>query len=137
MIEHKSFKKLRLHRFASDVVELQGWEFMGREWIGEAIGFSEWLRPSDDPDSLGSLAIDLRDLPLEISSAMLSALGLQLRSGMTLEEVRNVLGEPVLVETFVESRKSYEFVVGAVERYSVSCTILNDGGLCYLVVMLV
>jgi hypothetical protein len=54
---------------------------------------------------------------------------------MRVEELREVLGEPVEEHRFVADRVTYEFVVAGRPRYNVSCTVLNDVGLSYLVVM--
>jgi len=55
MITHSDFKKLRLNQFFSDLepTKLENWEFMGNIWVGEAIGFSEWLCLEQTPNELG------------------------------------------------------------------------------------
>jgi hypothetical protein len=134
VIAQSDFEKLRLRSFVDEVVDLDHWQFMGREWIGEAVGFTEWLRPKDDPARLGSLAVDLVNLPWETTEAILDRLGLPLRAGMTLEEVTAVLGVPSGTQEFVPGRKSHDFEFGSADRYSVSCTVHDSDGLTYLVV---
>lgn len=107
---------------------------MGRSWVGEAIGFSEWLRPNNSSDVLQSLALDLAVLPESVSSAVLSYLGLPLHRSMLIEQIAAVLGEPVAVQSFVAGRTSYEFCWGGIESYNVSCTVLAHGGLTHVVV---
>jgi hypothetical protein len=137
MISHVRFGKLRLAQFLPDaeIAELDGWEFMDHIWVGEAMGFSEWLRLEDSPKTLRSLSIDFSEFPEEATAKVLGTIGLPLRRGMKLKELRELLGKSVETHRFVKDRVSYEFVLRAPPRYDVSCTVLNKGGLTYLVVM--
>jgi hypothetical protein len=136
MISHAEFGKLRLAHFRSesDIAELADWEFMGRIWLGEAIGFSEWLRLEDDPCVLRSIAIDFREFPAPDAAKVLDAIGSEIRCGMTFDELRSLLGQPISEYRKVKDRVTYEFVTSA-EPYNVSCTVLNEGGLTYLQMM--
>ena len=138
MITHTDFKKLRLNQFFPEleVTKLENWEFMENLWVGEAIGFSEWLCLETTPNELGSISLDLSELPENGSKEVLENLGLPLKKGMKITEIENILGEPNDKYQFTEDRKSYEFLYKNDEPYSVSCTVLNDGGLSYIVVML-
>jgi hypothetical protein len=137
MISHARFGKLRLAHFRPDaeIAELDNWEFMGHKWIGEAVGFSEWLRLEDEPKTLRSLAIDFSEFPEEAAANVLRTIDLPVRAEMKLNEICELLGEPVKEHRFVKDRVSYEFIVPRPPRYNVSCTVLNQGGLTYLVVM--
>ncbi len=97
MISHAHFAKLRLAQFwpAGEIVELDKWEFMDRIWLGEAVGFSEWLRLEDDPETLRSLAIALNEFPAHAAAEVLRTIDLPVRAGMNFEELREALGEPV------------------------------------------
>lgn len=132
----QEFAKLRLGQFfpTETVRRLENWEFMGRTWIGEAIGFSEWLCPVESETELQSLAIDFEVLPRNGCERVLATLGLPLKPGMSEDSVRNVLGEPIEVQQFVSDRKSLEFKCGTGETYTISCTLKEAGGLSYLVV---
>ncbi len=136
MISYHKFGELRLGQFLAvrDVTELQNWEFEGYMWVGEAFGFSEWLRLESDPTSLRSLSIDFTEFPSEASRKVLKTLGLPLRQGMVMTEIEDILGEPCDEFTYVADRKSYEFMTRGRESFIVSCTVLNEGGLTYLVV---
>ena len=138
MITHQAFKKLRLNQFFPDiaVVALENWEFMDQLWVGEAIGFSEWLCFEERPTELGLLALDLNGLPDAGCRAVLQALDLPLAKGMSIAEIETVLGQADRTNQFVPDRKSYDFLVTNGEPYHISCTVLNDGGLSYLVVMI-
>ncbi len=137
MISSSQFGKLRLAQFRpnDEIVELTDWEYMDAVWVGEAIGFSEWLRLEEEPEQLRSLAIDFSEFPEAIASAVLQAIDLPIRSGMRSEELIAVLGKPLEEQRFVKDRVSYEFALAEPQRYDVSCTVLNEGGLCYVVVM--
>jgi hypothetical protein len=137
MISHSRFSKLRLRQFRSDadIAELAGWEYMDTIWVGEAVGFSEWLRLESDPDVLRSLAIDFNEFPETAATAVLQAIDLPVRARMQFANLRTVLGDPVEEHRFVKDRVNYEFVVTGPPRYNVSCAVLNKGGLTYLVVM--
>lgn len=137
MISHARFGKLRLIQFRPDaeIAELAGWEFMDALWVGEAVGFSEWLRLESDPEVLRSLAIDFAEFPEAAASAVLQAIDLPVRRAMTAKKLRAVLGEPVEEHRFVADRVTYEFALAGPPRYNVSCTVLKRGGLSYLVVM--
>ena len=135
MLSHEEFHKLRLCQFVdpAEVTGLSDWEFMGRDWVGEALGFTEWLRPKSAPEQLGSVALDLDALPADVAEACLSRLGLPLRRHMTLPDLVALYGEPVRVARFVDDRATYEFRIGDPDLYRLSCTVLADGGLHYLV----
>ncbi len=137
MISHARFGTLRLAQFLPDaeIAELEHWEFMNHLWVGEAVGFSEWLRLENEPEVLRSLAINFTEFPEQAAEEVLRMIDLPVRGGMGLAELRELLGEPVKELRFVKDRVTYEFVLPGPPRYGVSCTVLNDGGLKYLVVM--
>ncbi|HET9396399.1 MAG TPA: hypothetical protein VFO36_10110 [Nitrospiraceae bacterium] len=136
MLTHDEFGELRLADFAprERIRALADWEFLGRMWVGEAIGFSEWLRPHDRQNVLESLALDMEDLSEQVVDQVLSRLRLPLRRGMTRSELVRLLGRPVETHVFADDRKTFEFRHGEPDRYLVSCTVLNDGGLTYVAV---
>ena len=73
MIPYNDFGRLRLATFLADadLAPLKGWEFQDHMWLGEALGFSEWLRLEDDPDVLRSLAIDFSGFPPKETQSVL------------------------------------------------------------------
>ena len=137
MISHSHFGRLRLAAFRPDesVAALENWEFMDQTWIGEAVGFSEWLRLESDPEVLRSLAIDFAEFPADAADEVLQTVELPVRRGMQLHELEPLLGKPVREHRFTEKRVSYDFVLAGPPHYVVSCTVLNAGGLTYLVIM--
>src|SRR3954471_16622670 len=108
MISYARFGVLRLAQFRPDkeITELANWEFMDALWVGEAIGFSEWLRLESEPDVLRSLAIDLDEFPQAAASGLLRAIELPIGAGMRPEELRAALGDPLEEQRFVKDRVS-------------------------------
>ncbi|WZO98035.1 hypothetical protein EP7_005088 [Isosphaeraceae bacterium EP7] len=138
MISYPEFGALRLSQFRPDaeISELEGWEYEDREWVGEAVGFSEWLRPADTPEVLGSLSLDFGEFPRQAADRVLKAIGLPVRPGMEFEELRAALGEPVETLRFGPAKVTYGFLTPEPHRYKVSCTVKQHGGLSYLDVMI-
>jgi hypothetical protein len=87
-----------------------------------------------EPKVLRSLAIDFTTFPKRAAAAVLKAIDLPVRAGMVSSELRALFGEPSKEYRFVKDRVSYEFALAGPPDYDVSCTVLNDGGLSYLVV---
>lgn len=137
MISQARFGSLRLVQFLPDVeiADLENWEFMDQLWLGEAIGFSEWLRLEIEPEVLRSLAIDFTDFPQQAAANVLRMIELPVERGMKFAELSQLLGEPVKEFRFAKDRVTYEFIVPGPPKYDVSCTVLNDGGLTYLAIM--
>lgn len=137
MIPYDDFGCLRLAGFLpnADLAHLEGWEFQDHVWLGEAVGFSEWLRLEDDPEVLRSLAIDFSEFPPEVADLVLQTIALPVRAGMSLRDLDDLLGPRVAEYRFVADRVTCEYLSPEPHRYCLSCTVLNDGGLSYLVVM--
>jgi hypothetical protein len=136
MLSYAAFAALRLSQFAppDEIVPLDNWEFLDQIWVGEAIGFSEWLRPRNNSNALESLALDLSELPASVSGAVLAKLGLPLKAGMRLHTIAAMLGEPTGTANFVDDRTTYEFRCGEPESYDVSCTVHDTVGLLHIAV---
>jgi hypothetical protein len=136
MISHSHFGTLRLSNFFPDneIDQLENWEFLDHLWMGEAIGFSEWLRLEKEPDILRSLAIDFKGLPHSKVEEILRVIDLPIRAAMTIEELKTILGEPYETSHFVLDRVTCEFLFNEPHPYNLSCTALNIGGLVYLVI---
>ena len=100
MICHDDFGKLRLAQFlpGAELQRLRNWEYEERLWVGEALGFSQWLRLESDRGVLRCLSIAFNDFPSDAAVDVLKTLQLPLRPGMTLPAIRKVLGEPVKAE---------------------------------------
>jgi hypothetical protein len=137
MISYERFGSLRLSHYLpeADIVRFDQWKFDDRMWAGEAIGFSEWLRPEDDPETLQSLAIDFKKFPADTAERVLRDIELPVSPAMTFEQLRATLGEPAEVSRYVRGQADYEFISPEPYPYRISCTVADDGGLVYLVVL--
>ena len=139
MIEHDEFQKLRLgHFFPSDrVVELENWEFDNRLWIGDAIQFSEWLRPAYRPNKTEYISLDFAGLPRSETDVVVSTLGMEIRAGMSFEEIAEIFGIPENRSSFTDDRVTLNYKINAAEPYRLSFTLLHDGGLTCFGMMLI
>jgi hypothetical protein len=138
LIPYSELAKLRLRQFCqSDIAESDSpdWEWMGGLWYCDAVGFTWFGRLREVPDETGGLEIDLSALPERESAGILAALHLPLHAGMSYDAITAILGEPFKTRTFVRDRKRYEFRVGLHQRYYVSCTVRDDGGLIFISVI--
>jgi hypothetical protein len=111
-----------------------GWEFMGGAWLGEGLGFTDFLCLETMPEELGCLSLSLADLPEEVSAAVFARLGLPLRRRMTCAEIDAHLGLPERQYLFVADRKSFDYTVGSEWPYHVGCTVHDRDGLIHVVV---
>jgi len=138
VISYERFGRLRLADFlpAKRVRLLRDWEFDGHVWVGEAAGFSEWLRLSDDPEVLRAITIDFESFPARTAGRVLAKLGLTVRKGMTVGKLEALLGPIIRTLRFVSDRETYEFLTTGAQPYQLSCTVLNEGGLTHLGVMM-
>ena len=137
MIPYDNFGRLRLGAFlpTTDLERLEDWEFQSHVWIGESLGFSEWLRLEEDPDVLRSLAIHFPEFPAKEAHSVLHAIQLPVRAGMSLRDLDHLFGPRVAEYRQVADRVTCEYLTPAPHRYRVSCTALHDGGLTHLAVM--
>jgi hypothetical protein len=137
MISHADFAQLRLSQFLpdEDFAQLEDWEFLGRVWVGEARGFSEWLCLQDDPQVLRCLSIAFDDFPSTAAMAVLRTLDLPVKQGMPLDQLDALFGPRISEYRFVKDRISCDYFSPLPHRYRLSCTVLNEGGLNYLVIM--
>jgi len=135
MIDHDTFGKLRLVDFQppSKVYNFDDYRLLGRIWVGESRGFTKFIRLPEQPHVVRLVELDLFRLKPRAISRIFNALDLPLARGMPLAEVEELLGKGKVQKQFVADRLSYEFHIPS-PRYNVNCTVLNDGGLIYVVV---
>lgn len=134
MLSYRDFSCMRLSDFVRDPAPLDDWEFMGRLWVGEALGFTEWLCPAEKPTELGSLSVDL--VAFEHWEDVLRRLQLPLKKGMRLTDVQQVLGRPTRRIEWEPTRFDAEFIYPPSQPYWISCTFRDADGLIYLTIML-
>jgi hypothetical protein len=138
LISYNDFGRLRAAQFlpaGTPIYQEDSYEWMGGFWINEGIyGFTSVSRHEDLPNETGGLEIDFRDSRTPIL-AMLNAIHLPLRPGMTLQEIQSFLGEPEHMDVFLADRKSYDFTVGERFLYYLSATVHETDGLIHVVVV--
>ena len=103
--------------------------FMGELWNGEGVGFTEWLRPVEDPDATRMIFIDIRNFPDSVSEAVIADLRLPIAKGMKENEVFHLLGLPVKTFTFLSDRLTHVFLLGNDEKYYLDLTFHHQDGL--------
>lgn len=136
LIDKISFEKLRLKDFIPEVQSLSNWEFMEELWIGDALGFTEWLRPMNRDNQTQSISLDLNDLDSEVAWRVFDVLGLELEKGMTKQEVIEEFGNPSRTLSYTKSRQNYEYLIGSGQNeYHLSLTIDENDGLVYVVMI--
>jgi len=139
LASYADFGRIRLVALAPNDLEVEHferWEYMGRTWVGEAIGFSDVLQLTADPAVTRCVSIDLVALPLNGQKAVFDAVGLSLTHGMALESVCDSLGvKPTSSQAFVADRRSYCFHIGNCEPYRVYCTVHREFGLIHVAIL--
>lgn len=122
----------KANRFKGDQIVLTDrWAYRERTWVGELLGFTQFLRLKRDPDVLRCISIDFEPISLRIAKKIISILGVAVRNHMTRKDLIFSLGQPRKIETFVPDRKSYEWVVGKPDSYHLSATVHESNGLIY------
>lgn len=131
MIAHSQFANLRLHQFLApeSVEEFDSWLFMGREWLGEAVGATEFLRSKSTPDNTRLISLDLLNLPPQKAAMILSSLDMPVRAGMSEQEIVSLFGEPVKVHNFLPDRKALDFQLFQPDPYQLTLTLFKQQGL--------
>jgi hypothetical protein len=137
MIAYTQFGRIRMSQFLphQSVEAIDNWEFMDQVWVGEGYGFSEWLRLKSDADVLRSMAIDFSSFPLKSARSAMERIELPLEPGENLAKIEEILGRFKRREGFIQDRESFEFTYDDVNPYDISCTIHEERGLIYVVVM--
>jgi hypothetical protein len=140
IISHKEFGKLKLNQFLNkkNITKLRNWRFMEDSWFGEAYIFTEFLRlyksPFKTKTKTKSISLELDRLGESTANKIIQKLGLELEEGMTIQEISNQFKSPVFT-CAQEDRISYEYIIGNKEKYYLSCTVFEKGGLNYIVMM--
>ncbi|WP_088329859.1 hypothetical protein [Lacimicrobium sp. SS2-24] len=137
MISHRDFARLRLSHFLApeSVEEFDSWQFMGREWLGEAVGATEFLRSKVSPSDTRLISLDLLNLPPHKTTQILQCLDIPLRAGMSEAEVIALLGKPAKVHNFLPDRKALDYQWFQPDPYQVTLTLFKEQGLGKLLLL--
>ncbi|MDX2200318.1 MAG: hypothetical protein SF069_15265 [Phycisphaerae bacterium] len=135
MIPHEHFYTLRMSQFLDPALidERVNWEYYDYLWVGEGYIFSDILQLEDDPERTRAISIDLLDFPA--AEEVLRCLGLPLHRNVNQSDVDQILGQPFARKRFVADRYSVHYMVNTPDRYEVSCTFFDAGGLVWVVVI--
>lgn len=92
----------------------------------EGYPFTCFCSPLYDADRTAEILIDFSqtDCPMESAHALLDYLGLPLRKGMALKELKAVLGGPIVEENSL----SIKCILGDEWPYYVRCTVYAESG---------
>ncbi|GGD49930.1 hypothetical protein [Lacimicrobium alkaliphilum] len=131
MIAHRHFASLRLRQFLApeSVEEFDSWLFMGREWLGEAFGATEFLRSKSVPDDTRLISLDLLNLPPQKAEMILSSLDMPVRTGMSEQEIVTLFGEPAKVHNFLPDRKTLDYQLFQPDPYQLTLTLFKEQGI--------
>jgi hypothetical protein len=136
LIDYKNFIRLKLDDFISEkeaVRFVTAFEFLDDLWTGLSIGFTEWLQLEGN-ENIKSISLDLTSLPEKSINQIIHKIGLNLKKGMTANDVLQNLGKANKVKKYTEDRISYEYLIGIKDQYYLSVTISDDVGLNYIVI---
>lgn len=137
MLAFDQFARLRLRSFfppTAVVDDLAEWEFIDDRWVGEGVGFTQFLRLEAEPDTLRSVSLDLEDLSDSVAQAVFDRLDLPLRLGMGIAETIHRFGLPTDTIT-VGVETTLGFAVDADVPYEVSCIFDPEEGLIFVTIL--
>jgi len=138
MISFDDFWRLRLTDFLigeMKATQVHNWEYLDHHWVGETIGFTEWLRLESDPDNLRFLSLDLAELPTKVANSVFAKIGIPSLKGMSEKYLTDVLGKPAGHLSLNGNKKTHYFLIGEGNQYEVGCTIDKKDGLVYFTIL--
>jgi len=135
LIPYDEFRRLRLKQFCPPGTEIddlgEDSEYMGRTWTGEGIKGVDFLwQRKNTASSLACiiLALQPKFCPPEVEQAILATIRLPLKRGMTLTEVKQLLGKPA-VQNSGKDWDTVEFRCGRKSKYMILTDFGSTAGL--------
>lgn len=137
IIPYQDFHAIRLSDFytSSDIREIDNYEFMGEQWIGELSGFNTCLRLLTDPDETRAISLDFTKDDAEVAGKVLEALKLPIRKSCSESDLTSLFGEPQKKLRLAKDTITLDYTVGEQYPYYLSCTLHHISGLMYLDIM--
>lgn len=137
MLAHKQFFTLRLSDYLAPetVEEFDSWRFMGREWMGEAFGATEFLRLRSHPEFTLLINLDLQELPAVKIKELLQRLELAVSPGMDEKDILALLGAPTKRHDFLPDRQTFDYQLFQPDPYHLSLTLRKEKGLTNLLLL--
>jgi hypothetical protein len=135
MISVEDFGRLRFSDYFPEerIGGDDNWQFLGRSWVSQGFGFTDFLALPDAPKVTRCISVDFEGCGPQTGVRLMRDLGLPLAHGMSLEKVEAALGAPVSRQVFVPGRASHEFKLGELP-WTIDATIDKKHGLIFVVI---
>ncbi|WP_343704727.1 hypothetical protein [Chitinophaga sp.] len=137
IIAYHDFHNIRLSDFYTgpDYREVENYDFMGEQWVGELSGFNTFLRLSSEPDETKSISLDFTKDEQGITGKVLEALHLPIKTACSESDLVALLGEPYKRLRLAKDTITMDYIIGEEHTYYLSCTLHHVNGLMYLDIM--
>lgn len=134
IITYQDFHNIRLSDFyaGDDIREIDNYEFMGEQWIGELSGFNTCLRLISSPDETRAISLDFTKDDAGLAEKALTVLQLPLKRSCTERDLAELFGEPQKKLRLAKDTMTLDYVIGEKCSYYLSCTLHHINGLMYL-----
>lgn len=134
IITYQDFHNIRLSDFYadSDIREIDNYEFMGEQWIGELSGFNTCLRLVSEPEETRAISLDFTKDDAEVACRVMEALHLPIKKSYSEADLTALLGEPQKKLRLAKDTVTLDYIVGEKFTYYLSCTLHHISGLMYL-----
>lgn len=137
IIAYHDFHNFRLSDFYAgpDYREVENYDFMGEQWVGELSGFNTFLRLIDEPDETKSISLDFTKDDSGITAKVLEALQLPIKTACSESDLVELFGEPHKRLRLAKDTVTMDYIIGEQYTYYLSCTLHHINGLMYLDIM--
>ncbi|RPE06017.1 hypothetical protein EGT74_27090 [Chitinophaga lutea] len=137
IIAYQDFHNIRLSDFYAgpDYREVENYDFMGEQWIGELSGFNTFLRLISEPEDTKSISLDFTKDEQGITGKVLEALHLPIKNACTESDLVELFGEPHKKLRLAKDTVTMDYIIGDRYTYYLSCTLHHINGLMYLDIM--
>ncbi len=137
IIAYQDFHNIRLSDFyvGPDYREVENYDFMGEQWVGELSGFNTFLRLTTEPGETKSISLDFTKDEEGITGKVLEALHLPIKTACTESELVELFGEPHKKLRLAKDTVTVDYIIGDRYTYYLSCTLHHINGLMYLDIM--
>lgn len=134
IITYQDFHNIRLSDFYTgpDVREVDNYEFMGEQWIGELSGFNTCLRSITEPNETRAISLDFTKDDAETATRVLEALHLPIGKSCSEADLTALFGEPQKKLRLAKDTITLDYVIGEQFTYYLTCTLHHISGLMYL-----
>ncbi|MGX5816649.1 hypothetical protein ACWKWU_00545 [Chitinophaga lutea] len=133
ILAYGDFHRLRLSDFYSgpEYTEVEDYDFMGEQWLGELSGFNTFLRPASTPRETRCVSLDFTK-DGELATKVLGVLHIPISPNCTENQLLATLGEPQKRLRLAKDTVTMDYLVGDEHPYYISCTLHLVNGLMYM-----